>query len=108
LGATLTVWIFHLTYAVLLGICIWAAFDTGFSLRDALGKYGFLDYHRDRFLPLYYLGALSIGYLSGYFLLVFKPISLGVRGVMPAQKILNRVPPTIGSNTRDIRTSGRS
>lgn len=90
LGATLAIWIFHLTYAVLLGVCIWAAFDTGFSLRDAAGKYAFLDYHRDRLLPLYFLGALSVGYLSGYFLLVFKPVSLGVRGVTTAHKVLNR------------------
>lgn len=74
LGTALTTWIFHLTHAVLLGVCIWAAFDTGFSLRDSQGKFSFLDYNRDRMLPLYFLGALSIGYLSGYFLLAFRPL----------------------------------
>lgn len=74
LGTALTTWIFHLTHAVLLGLCIWAAFDTGFSLRDAQEKFSFLDYNRDQVLPLYFLGALSIGYLSGYFLLVFRPM----------------------------------
>lgn len=75
LGTLLTTWIFHLTHAVLLGVCIWAAFDPGFSLRDAGEKDWFLHSNRDRLLPLYFLGALSIGYLSGYFLLVFRPLS---------------------------------
>lgn len=74
LGTVLTTWMFHLTHAVLLAVCIWAAFDTRFSLRDAEGKFPFLDYHRDRMLPLYFLEALSVGYFSGYFLLVFKPL----------------------------------
>jgi tetratricopeptide (TPR) repeat protein len=74
-GIMLTTWIFHLTYAALLAVCIWAAFDTGFGLRDAAGKLPILDANRDKFLPLAYLSALSIGYLSGYFLLVFKPLS---------------------------------
>lgn len=73
LGTVMTTWIFHLTHAVLLGVCIWAAFDTGFSLRDSQAKYLFLEINRDAMLPLYFLGALSIGYLSGYFLLVFRP-----------------------------------
>ncbi|HLX72239.1 MAG TPA: tetratricopeptide repeat protein [Verrucomicrobiae bacterium] len=74
LGTALTTWIFHLTHAVLLGVCIWAAFDTGFSLRDSQAKFQFLDMSRDAVLPLYFLGALSIGYLSGYFLLIFRPV----------------------------------
>jgi tetratricopeptide (TPR) repeat protein len=71
LGSALTTWIFHLTHAVLLGVCIWAVFDTRFSLRDSQGKF---DFNRDQMLPLYFLGALSIGYLTGYFLLIFKPL----------------------------------
>jgi tetratricopeptide (TPR) repeat protein len=86
LGSALTTWIFHLTHAVLLGVCIWAAFDTGFSLRDAQGKFGF---NRDHMLPLYFLGSLSIGYLSGYFLLVFRP--LPQRGYRTESSSLPRV-----------------
>lgn len=91
LGATLTTGIFHLTHAVLLGVCIWAAFDTRFGLRDVQGKFPFLHGNRDRLLPLYYLTALSIGYLSGYFLLIFKPVSQSVRGKSSVQAFLNGV-----------------
>lgn len=91
LGATLTTGIFHLTHAVLLGVCVWAAFDTRFGLRDAQGKFPFLYDNRDQLLPLYYLGALSIGYFSGYFLLIFKPIPQSNRGTTPRYKLLNGV-----------------
>jgi tetratricopeptide (TPR) repeat protein len=75
LGTALTTGIFHLTHAVLLGVCIWAAFDTGFSLRDAPEKVPFLDYNRDQLLPLYFMAAVCVGYLSGYFLLIFRPVT---------------------------------
>jgi tetratricopeptide (TPR) repeat protein len=88
-GIALATWIFHLTHAALLVVCIWAAFDTGFGLRDAAGRFPILDVNRERFLPLVYLGALSVGYLSGYFLLVFKPLSR--RGRRPSGKILYSV-----------------
>lgn len=91
LGTTLTTWIFHLTHAVLLGVCIWAAFDTRFGLRDVQGKFPFLHYNRDQLLPLYYLDALSIGYLSGYFLLIFKPVSQSYRGITAGNKVLHQV-----------------
>ncbi|MGH7951452.1 MAG: tetratricopeptide repeat protein [Limisphaerales bacterium] len=54
---------FHLINAVILVACVWVAFDPPFSPRN-LG-FGI------PFLTFYYLGALSIGYFSGYFLLVF-------------------------------------
>jgi len=60
LGASLANFMFHLTSAVLLCICIWIAFDPPFSPRE-----------RGLGLTFYYLIALSIGYYSGYFLLVF-------------------------------------
>jgi tetratricopeptide (TPR) repeat protein len=89
LGTALTTWIFHLTHAVLLGVCIWAAFDPGFSIRDEQGKFPFLDFNRDQMLPLYFLGALSIGYLAGYFLLVFK--LLAPRGYRSEATVLPRI-----------------
>jgi len=55
--------IFHGLHAFLLIVSLWAALDLPLSPRR-LGV-GF------PFLPLYYLGALSVGYFSGYFLLVF-------------------------------------
>jgi tetratricopeptide (TPR) repeat protein len=64
-GSFLTRWMFHLAHAALLGACIWVAFDPLFSPR-----------HKGFAYPiLYYLGALSVGYLSGYFLLVFRPLN---------------------------------
>jgi tetratricopeptide (TPR) repeat protein len=63
LGISLTGVMFHLVYAVFLVACIWVAFDSPISPRHlGLGL---------PFLTFYYLGALSIGYYSGYFLLVF-------------------------------------
>ena len=63
IGSVLTIFLFHLACAGCLVLCIWMAFDPPFSPRRlALGP---------AFLTLYYLGALSIGYFSGYLLLVF-------------------------------------
>ena len=68
IGVTLTNLAFHVIQAVLLVVCFWVALDPQFSPRHyqpMLGSYGIL------MLPFYYLGALSIGYFTGYFLLVF-------------------------------------
>lgn len=91
LGANLATWVLHIMHAALLLLCIWAAFDTGFGLRDPAGRFQMLDINRERFLVLFYLSALSIGYLSGYFLVVFKPVSRHGRRPTEAQKILNRI-----------------
>ena len=57
---------FHLVCAIFLVFCIWMAFDPPFSPRHiSLSTPGLT------LLTLYYLGALSMGYFSGYFLLVF-------------------------------------
>ena len=51
---------FYAIHAVFLGVCVWLVFDPPFSPREkGLG------------LPLYYFIALSAGYYTGYFLLVF-------------------------------------
>jgi tetratricopeptide (TPR) repeat protein len=76
LGVALTTWIFHLTHAALLGVCLWVAFDPAFSPRNHNKLPVNLTLY---YLPFYYLGALSIGYLSGYFLLVFAPVSRNMR-----------------------------
>jgi len=73
LGVSLATWMFHVLHAVLLVVCVWVALDPEFSPRHyqpSFISYGIF------LLPLYYLGALSIGYYSGYFFLVFgvKPI----------------------------------
>lgn len=64
-GALAARMIFHLVHALFFGACIWMAFDPPISPRN-----------QDKILPFlsfYYLGALSVGYLAGYFLLVFGP-----------------------------------
>ncbi len=91
LGVALATWVFHLTHAALLGLCIWAAFDPAFSLRDAAGRFPILRGNRDAFLPFYFIAALSIGYFSGYFLLVFRPVMRRGRRVMESQNFLNAV-----------------
>jgi tetratricopeptide (TPR) repeat protein len=60
--ATLT---FHVVHLMFLIACIWVALDPPFSPRHV--GFGL------PFLTFYYLGALSVGYFSGYFLLIFKP-----------------------------------
>jgi tetratricopeptide (TPR) repeat protein len=63
MGMALTSFLFHLVCAAFLALGIWMAFDPPFSPRYlSLGT---------PLLTLYYLGALSIGYFSGYFLLIF-------------------------------------
>ena len=64
-GNALTNLMTHLIHVVFFLACIYVAFDPPFSPRS-LG-YGYA------FLPFYYLGALCIGYFTGYFLLVFNP-----------------------------------
>lgn len=63
-GNALTILMTHVIHGVFLVACLYVAFDPQFSPRS-LGGGRFL------LLPLYYLGALSIGYCMGYFLLVF-------------------------------------
>ena len=63
LGIGLTTLAFRVVHAVFLLACIWVALDPIFSPRNS----GFA-------MPcftLFYLGALSVGYFSGYFLLVY-------------------------------------
>jgi tetratricopeptide (TPR) repeat protein len=64
IGAALSRLMFRLIHLLFLTVCLWVAFDPPFSPR-ALG-FGL------PFLPFYYLGALSVGYFSGYVLLVFR------------------------------------
>src|SRR6266404_7102985 len=64
LGVALGTMMVHLVNAFFLVACTWVALDPPFSPRNI--GFGF------PFLTFYYLGALSIGYFSGYFLLVFR------------------------------------
>jgi tetratricopeptide (TPR) repeat protein len=70
LGVALTTFILHFMHGVLLVLCLWVALDpTKFGPRHLFGW--------SPMLTLYYLGALSIGYFCGYFLLVFGTEPVG-------------------------------
>jgi tetratricopeptide (TPR) repeat protein len=63
MGVTLATFGFNFGHAFLLVYCLWVSLDPPFSPRELAGIVPYL--------PLYYLGSLSIGYFSGYLLLVF-------------------------------------
>lgn len=65
LGIAIATFITHLVHAVLFVLCIWIAFDPNVKISPRYNMPIF------PFLTLYYLGALSIGYFAGYFLLLF-------------------------------------
>ena len=81
IGRALGSWVFHVAHAAFLGVCIWVAFDPGFSPRVN----GF------PISALYYLAALSVGYLAGYFLLVFTPAPSRMRRHSAMQPWLNKL-----------------
>lgn len=90
LGVTLTTFILHFMHAVLLVLCLWVALDPAkFGPRHLFG----VTNYQNSFpmLPLYYLGALSIGYFVGYFLLVFgtDPVA-GARTVSAVARLRNQ------------------
>src|ERR1041384_3338345 len=84
LGVSLTTFIFHFVHVVLLVVCAWVALDPEkFSPRNLLPGLPLL--------TLYYLGALSLGYYCGYFLLVFGAKPAGRPRPVPFyQPFLNR------------------
>jgi len=63
-GNALTNLMTHVIHGVFLIACLYVAFDPPFSPRSLTSE-------TYAMLPLYFLGALAIGYCSGYFLLVF-------------------------------------
>jgi len=77
LGIALTSFIFRLVHGLFLGALLWIALNPPFTPHSR--GYG-------PFLTYYYLGALAVGYCSGYFLLLFgkspdrrRPLPLNVR-----------------------------
>lgn len=64
IGAVTTTIIFHICHVVVLLACLWMLLDPAFSPRKS--SFGFV------MLPFYFLGALSVGYYSGYLLLVTR------------------------------------
>jgi tetratricopeptide (TPR) repeat protein len=83
LGVALATVMFHIVHALFLVACIWVALDPPFSPRNK----GF----GAPFLTFYYLGALVVGYCSGYFLLLFGGKSDRRERVPPYRRLINRV-----------------
>jgi tetratricopeptide (TPR) repeat protein len=63
-GAAVTKFLFRAIHIFFLGTLIWVAFDGVYSPRNPRLGYG------RAMLPFYYLGAVMVGYLVGYFLLL--------------------------------------
>ena len=63
LGIALATFMFHVAHGILFVACVWVALDPPFSPRHKGSGLSFLTF--------YYLGALSVGYFAGYFLLIF-------------------------------------
>jgi tetratricopeptide (TPR) repeat protein len=79
-GIALAKLMFHAVHACLFIACLWVALDPPVSPRNQnLGV---------PYLSFYYLAALSVGYFTGYFLLVFGKTSLRNRRVEPLTKLI--------------------
>ncbi len=83
LGVAMATFMFHLVHAFFLLVCVWMALDPPFSPRNR--GWGV------PFLTFYYLGALSVGYLSAYFLLIFGQKAPGVKRIPPHLNLINKV-----------------
>lgn len=68
LGIFLASSMFRIVHALFLLACLWVALDSPISPRSMMIKNGLPPFP---FLTFYYLGGLVVGYLSGYFLLIF-------------------------------------
>ncbi len=77
IGALMTTVMFHLSHVVVLLACLWVTLDPAFSPRAREVGHGLA------FLPFYFLGALSVGYYSGYLLLVSRAIRTRLRAAPP-------------------------
>jgi tetratricopeptide (TPR) repeat protein len=64
IGVAITTFILQIAHAALFFLCLWVALGSQLSPKHRVGL---------PLLTLYYFGALSIGYFTGYFLLVFNP-----------------------------------
>jgi tetratricopeptide (TPR) repeat protein len=81
LGVALATFMFHVVHGLFLIACIWVAMDPPLSPRNK----GF----GSPFLTFYYLGALSVGYCSGYFLLLFGRKPDGGSPLPPHVRLIN-------------------
>ena len=82
-GNLLTKLMFQVVHAVFLGGCLWVGLDPSSSPRNqSIGI---------PFLSFYYLAALSIGYFSGYFLLLAEAPASRWRRPSAGARLMNQV-----------------
>ncbi|HLP76519.1 MAG TPA: hypothetical protein VK327_06310, partial [Candidatus Paceibacterota bacterium] len=81
MGTAITKLVFHVTHLGLLLVLLWMAFDPVFSPR----RKGFA------LTPFSFIASLGIGYLVGYFLIVFRPLPERMGRSTSLQIALNRV-----------------
>ncbi len=74
LAFTLVMYVLHAGFLVL---CLWVAFDPGFGPRALIAQRGLGMVLQ--MLPLYFMGALAIGYFTGYFLFLFGTPATRIR-----------------------------
>jgi tetratricopeptide (TPR) repeat protein len=87
-GSFLTTLAFRIINLFFLAVCLWIAFDPKYSPRALANAKGL----PLNFLMFYYLGALAIGYYSGYALLVFtEPPRKGRFRETDLMKLINPV-----------------
>ena len=82
LGIAIATFASHLVHALFFVLCVWIALDPNVRISPRANLPGI------SFLTLYYLGALSVGYFSGYFLLLFGPDFNAPKG---APRLLHRI-----------------
>jgi tetratricopeptide (TPR) repeat protein len=76
---------FHIVHGFFFCALLWLVLDAPFSPRR-------LGFGMTTFLPLYYLSSLCVGYIAGYFLLVFGARNLRIRKPLPeSRRFMNQV-----------------
>lgn len=75
IGGMLSGFMFRILHVLMLGTCIWVAFDPAYSPRN-------LGLGIPPFMSFYFLGAIAIGYFINYFALLF--------GVTPQSRVRRR------------------
>ncbi len=92
-GVAITTIAFHICHLVILLACAWMILNPGFSPREIAAT---LPYPCNNltFLTLYYLAALSIGYYSGYLLLVSRAVATRIGKPGNLEQLLQAVTTT--------------
>lgn len=89
-GAAITTVAFHICHLIILLACLWMVLDPEFSPREVAPTLPPPSSSLN-FLTLYYLAALSIGYYSGYLLLVSRAVVTRMGKPSASAKLLQTI-----------------